>query len=66
MKRALVSAVMIISLLGCAAAFDGRGGVGMRPGEAEAEMLFDMGMGRPWVGGDPPRGSSFDLRFSQY
>ena len=66
MKKALVSAVMIISLLGCAAAFDGIGGVGMRPGEAEAERLFDMGIGRPWVGGDPPHGGSFDIRFSQY
>lgn len=66
MKKAMVSAVMIISLLGCAAAFDGSGGVGMRPGEAEAERLFDMGIGRPWVGGDPPHGGSFDIRFSQY
>ena len=36
MKKILISAVVIISLLSCASAFDGRGGVGMRPGEAEA------------------------------
>ena len=29
-------------------------GVEMRPGEAEAEWLFNHGIGEPWVGGNPP------------
>jgi hypothetical protein len=29
-------------------------GVEMRPGEATAEWLFYHGIGKPWVGGNPP------------
>ena len=66
----LVSIVLILSLVGCAAALDVRNGVEMRPGEAAAEKLFEKGIGQPWVGGNPPSFSSVwgwgHDRFSYY
>jgi hypothetical protein len=53
MERVVISLVLIISLMGSAAAFDLKDGVMMRPGEAAAEERFEQGLGRPWVGGDP-------------
>jgi hypothetical protein len=61
MNKILISILFIISLVGCAIAVDGSG-VGMRPGEAMAEKLFDIGIGQPWVGGNPPS----DSLYSQY
>ncbi len=29
-------------------------GVETKPGEAQAEKLFEKGIGQPWVGGNPP------------
>ena len=54
MNKILAVLVLIISLMGCAAALDGQSGVEMRPGEATFEHLFDRGIGQPWVGGNPP------------
>lgn len=54
-----------MAMMGYAAAIDDQAGVEMRPGEAVAEVLFNHGIGQPWVGGNPPSGS-FDLKFSQY
>jgi len=50
MKRTLILIALIISLIGCAAAWGGQ----MRPGEAAAEMRFEGGFGSPWAGGDLP------------
>lgn len=58
MERVVISLVLIISLMGSAAAFDLKDGVMMRPGEAAAEERFERGFGGPWVGGDPPFRSS--------
>ncbi|HUS76838.1 MAG TPA: hypothetical protein VMY43_12650 [Methanothrix sp.] len=66
MSKNLISIVLIMSLMGCAAALDRQVGIEMRPGEAGAEKLFEMGIGQPWVGGNPPSSSSFDVKFSQY
>jgi len=57
MNWILISAVLIISLVGLAGALDYYGGVELRPGEAAAMERFEHGFGGPWVGGDPwPRG----------
>jgi len=65
MNKVLISIVLIISLVGCAIASDGSG-VELRPGEAGAEKLFEMGIGQAWVGGNPPSGSIYDSLYSQY
>ena len=52
--------VLIISLMGFAAALDGSSGVGMRPGESAFEQLYNHGIGQPWVGGNPPGQSGDD------
>ena len=54
MNKILAILVLIISLMGCAAALDAQSGVEMRPGEATFEHLFNQGIGQPWVGGNPP------------
>lgn len=58
MNWKLISAILILSLMGCAGALDLKNGVEMRPGEAASERLFERGFGEPWVGGDPPSMSS--------
>lgn len=65
MNKILISIVLIISLVGCAIAVD-RSGVELLPGEARAEKLFELGIGQPWVGGNPPSSSAADHIFSQY
>jgi hypothetical protein len=65
MNKVLISTVLIISLMGCAIALDGSG-VELRPGEARAEKLFEMGIGQAWVGGNPPSASAYDSIYSQY
>lgn len=68
MNRSLISAVLIISLIGCVAAIDFENGVEMRPGEKAAERLFEKGIGQQWTGGNPPIsnwGRGFDP-FSYY
>jgi hypothetical protein len=64
MNKILISIVLIISLMGCVSALDGRG-VETRPGEATAEELFNYGIVQPWVGGNPPSSGAFDI-YSQY
>lgn len=69
MNWSMISAILILSLMGSAAALEMRNGVEMRPGEAAAESRFDRGFGEPWVGGDPPSlnslsyGSSYRPRY---
>jgi hypothetical protein len=65
MNKILISILFIISLVGCAIAVDGSG-VGMRPGEAMAEKLFEKGIGQPWVGGNPPSDSIYSQYFWSY
>ena len=74
MKDILIPIILIISLMGCAAALDVQNGVELRPGEAMFEHLFNQGIGQPWVGGNPPgqqgdqgisTGTSGDI-FSKY
>ena len=65
MNKILISIVLIISLMGCVSALDGSG-VGMQPGEAAAEKLFNNGIGQTWAGGNPPSSGSFDTKYSQY
>lgn len=59
-----VSLFILVILAGCAWAADGPG-VELRPGEAEAEMLFNYGIGEKWIGGDPPSKDS-DSIYTQY
>lgn len=61
MIKILTATILITSLLGCALAIDIENGVEMRFGEAAAERLFEMGIGEPWVGGNPP---SYDEYYS--
>ncbi|HPE50688.1 MAG TPA: hypothetical protein PLS83_04230, partial [Methanothrix soehngenii] len=56
--------ILVISLAGSAWAADGPG-VELRPGEARAEMLFNIGIGEKWIGGDPPSKDS-DSIYAQY
>jgi hypothetical protein len=65
MNKFLISTIFIISLMGCIVAIDGSG-VELRPGEAVAEMLFEKGIGQPWVGGNPPSSGAYDSIYSQY
>jgi hypothetical protein len=65
MNKILISIVLLISLIGCAIAVGGSG-VELLPGEASAEKLFELGIGQPWVGGNPPSYSASDHIFSQY
>jgi hypothetical protein len=65
MNRCLVSIVLILSLMGFAAALDVENGVEMRPGEATAETLFENGIGHPWVGGNP-FSNSLDFKSFDY
>jgi hypothetical protein len=65
MNKVLISIIFAISLMGCIVAADGSG-VELRPGEAVAEMLFESGIGRPWVGGNPPSSGMYDSIYSQY
>lgn len=64
MNKILISIILVISLMGSAWAIDGS--VEMRPGEAAAEMLFNYGIGQPWVGGNPPSSSASYSLYSQY
>ena len=64
MNKALISIVLIISLMGCVA-LNGSG-VELLPGETRAEKLFEKGIGQPWVGGNPPSSSIYDSIYSQY
>ena len=54
MNAILMSAVLIISLVGFATALDFDGGVELLPGERTVMERFEHGFGSPWVGGDPP------------
>jgi hypothetical protein len=65
MNKIWKSIVLIISLMGCVFALDGNG-LQTRPGEATAEMLFNYGIGEPWVGGNPPSHDATDSIYSQY
>lgn len=64
MNKILVPMVLVISLMGCVAALDGSSGVGMQPGEAAFEQLYNHGIGQPWVGGNPPGQSGDDYASS--
>mgnify|MGYP001302799026 CR=1 FL=1 len=65
MSKVLISIVLIISLMGCVFALDGNG-LEKQRGEARAEKLFELGLGQPWVGGNPPSPSASDSIYSQY
>jgi hypothetical protein len=65
MNKILISILLLISLMGCAIAVGGSG-VELLPGEARAEKLFELGIGQPWVGGNPPSSSTSDSFYSQY
>jgi hypothetical protein len=65
MNKFLISILLLISLLGCVLALDGRA-LEKLPGEARAEKLFELGIGQPWVGGNPPSLRTYDSIYSQY
>jgi hypothetical protein len=74
MNRTLAMVILIISLMGCVVALDEKSKVEMRPGEVAFEQLFNIGIGEPWIGGNPPwaHGQSQDApgvsttQFSQF
>ena len=49
----VVAAALLLPFLAC-----GLDGVEYRPGEKAAEDLFNKGIGKPWVGGDPFKSKS--------
>ena len=49
----IVAAALLLPILAC-----GLDGVEYRPGEKAAEDLFNKGIGKPWVGGDPLKSTS--------
>jgi hypothetical protein len=65
MNKIWISIILIVSLMGFASAIDGSG-VELRPGEATAELLFNYGIGEPWIGGNPPSTSAYNSMYSQY
>jgi len=50
----IVAAALLLPILACG--FDG---VEYRPGEKVAEDLFNKGIGKPWVGGEPFKSTSY-------
>jgi len=66
MNKSLISIALIMALMGSAAALGGKPGLELQPGEAAAEMLFDHGIGEPWIGGDPSHTSESYSLYSQY
>jgi hypothetical protein len=64
MNKIWLSFVLIVLLVACA--YAAPNGLEMQPGEARAEMLFDLGIGEPWIGGDPPSSGLSESRFSQF
>lgn len=66
MNKFMITIILIISLMGNVFALDVKNGVEMRPGEATAEKLFNLGIGQPWVGGNPPSTSTSYFMYSQY
>lgn len=53
MRHILLVFALILALIYMAAAAE-MPRVEMKPGEAQAEKLFEKGIGKPWVGGNPP------------
>jgi len=66
MKKTLISIAIIMALMGSAAALGEQPGVELKPGEATAEMLFNYGIGEPWIGGNPSSQSASYSLYSQY
>ncbi|HUM80709.1 MAG TPA: hypothetical protein PLQ38_02935, partial [Methanothrix sp.] len=66
MNKSLISIALIMALMGSAAALGGKPGVELQPGEAAAEMLFNYGIGEPWIGGNPSYTSESYSLYSQY
>lgn len=64
MNKTWMSFALIISLVSFVSAVQNN--VEMRPGEAKAEMLFDLGIGEPWIGGNPPSSGIYESKFSQF
>jgi hypothetical protein len=54
MKRLLVTLALLISLVGTVMGSGMSDMLEKRPFEATAEKLFEKGIGKPWVGGNPP------------
>ncbi len=56
----MVVAALLLPILSC-----GSDGVEYRPGEKAAEELFNKGIGKPWVGGEPFKSTSYgESRYS--
>ena len=66
MNKSLISITLIMALMGSAAALGGKPGLELQPGEAAAEMLFNHGIGEPWIGGDPSHTTESYSLYSQY
>jgi len=64
MNKTWILFAVIMSLMAYASAV--QSSVEILPGEARAEMLFDLGIGEPWVGGNPPSSSAYESKFSQF
>lgn len=64
MNKIWTSFALVISLMACASAVQNN--IETRPDEARAEMLFDLGIGEPWIGGNPPSPDEYESRFSQF
>jgi hypothetical protein len=64
MNKIWISFALIVSLVACASAAPNS--LEMQPGEARAEILFNFGIGEPWVGGNPPSSDASESRFSQF
>lgn len=54
MKRLIITIALILSLIGTVMGSGMSDTLEKRPGEKTAEKLFEKGIGKPWVGGNPP------------
>jgi hypothetical protein len=66
MRCILIPLVLIISLMGYAAALDGQKTLETQPGEAMAEKRFEIGIGQPWVGGNQFSSDAATSKYTQY
>ncbi len=64
MNKIWISFAAILLLIVCVSGVEYD--IGMSQEEASAEALFNLGIGEPWVGGNPPSSSGYELKFSQF
>lgn len=54
MKRLLITLALLLAMIGTVMGSGMSDMLEKRPGEAAFEKLYEKGIGKPWVGGNPP------------